>query len=94
MSFPGVVIKSSEFKWAEEEDNGVDFECKFGPWKCGYMMKIESSLWVGKSVIDFSCFLFADVKIVVLRRVKERVDWRGFNFDIIERPKNDLIAKC
>lgn len=93
MSFPWVVIKCSEFKGTEKKDNGVDFECIFGPRKCGDMLEVESWLWVVEGVIDFGSFLFADVKIVILRRVEEGVDGWGLNFDVIEWPEDYLVAK-
>lgn len=93
VSFPWIVVKSSEFKRTEEEDDWIYFECVFGPWESGNMVEVESWLRAGKYVINFSGFLFADVQVVIFGRVEERVDGGGFDFDVVEWPENDLVTK-
>lgn len=65
MCFPWIIIADSEFERTEKKDDGVDFECVFGPWKCGDMVESEGALCVSGGMVDFGAFLFADVKIGV-----------------------------
>lgn len=92
MCFPWVIMTNSKFERTEEKDYGVDFEWEFGPWKCGDVMEIERALRVGECVINLCVFLFADEDLIVLMRVEERVDGRGFDFDVIEWPESDLVT--
>jgi len=92
MCFPWVIMTNSKFERTEEKDYGVDFEWEFGPWKCGDVMEIERALRVGECVINLCVFLFADEELIVLMRVEERVDGRGFDFDVIEWPESDLVT--
>ena len=92
VSFPWIVVESSELERTEEKDDWIDFECVLGPWESGDMVKVNSWLRIGKYVINFSGFLFADVQVIIFRRVEERVDGGGFDFDVVEWPENDLVT--